>query len=135
MKVGVKAMMAFLLVGGLALSAQAGPAVDSDSDGTYDFADMCSANPNSPSPNFCDTDNDGYGNACDADLTQDEVVGGPDLGPVAAAFGTSGAPGFHAADTNCDGTVGGPDLGVFSAQFGGPPGPSGLPCASETPCP
>ena len=114
MKVGVKAtMMAFLLVGGLALSAQAGPAVDSDSDGTFDFADICSANANAPSPNACDTDNDGYGNQCDADFNQDEVVGAADLGSFGAAFGSSGAPCSIEQDLTGDGVVGAADFGLF----------------------
>lgn len=136
MKVGVLAtMMALLLAGGFALSAQAGPAPDMDSDGTPDVQDICKLNAMSPSPNFCDSDMDGYGNACDADITNDGLVGGPDLGPVSANFGMTGAPGFHPADTTCDGIVGGPDLGLFSQQFGGPPGPSGLSCAGTIPCP
>ena len=106
-----------------------------DSDGTLDLLDICMLDPTSPSPNFCDSDNDGYGNACDADNNNDGLVGGPDLGLFSATFGTTGVPGFTAADTNCDGTVGGPDLGVVSGSFGGPPGPSGLACAGTIPCP
>lgn len=137
MKVGVLAtMMALLLVGGFSLSAQAGPAPDMDSDGTVDVQDICKLNPTSPSPNACDTDTDGYGNACDADFNDDGTVGVPDFPTFSGAFGTTGAPCFHEADTNGDGTVGIPDFPTFSGSFGGPPGPSGLSCAGVTnPCP
>jgi hypothetical protein len=84
--------------------------------------------------NQCDTDGDGYGNACDFDINNDFVVGGPDFGCFTANFGKTGHP-LVACDINCDGVVGGPDFGLFTATFGGSVGPSGLVCAGTTPCP
>jgi hypothetical protein len=84
--------------------------------------------------NQCDTDGDGYGNACDFDINNDFVVGGPDFACFTANFGKTGHP-LVACDSNCDGTVGGPDFGLFTATFGQSVGPSGLSCARTTPCP
>lgn len=135
MKVGVLASMIAILVAGLPFAAIAGPALDMDSDGTLDSADFCKLNPNAPSPVGCDTDMDGYGNACDADYNNDGGVGAPDFPTFTGAFGSSGTPGFHVADHNCDGGVGAPDFPTFTGTFGGPPGPSGLSCAGTITCP
>ena len=97
--------------------------------------DICSSDPGVPSPNGCDADTDGYGNACDGDFTQDGLTGLPDFGAFGGAFGATGAPGTIAEDMNCDGTVGLPDFGLFGINFGaGTPGPSGLSCAGTVPC-
>jgi hypothetical protein len=136
MKVGVLAtMMAFLLVGGLSLSAQAGPAPDSDSDGTIDAQDFCSTNATAPSPCGLDADNDGYGNACDGDFNNDGVVNFVDITPFQTDF-QAGTDSGIGTDMNCDGVVNFVDITPFSAQFQqGTPGPSGLSCAGTVPCP
>ncbi|HEY5657832.1 MAG TPA: thrombospondin type 3 repeat-containing protein [Myxococcota bacterium] len=142
MKVGVLAIFtAFLLAAGLPLVAMAGPVDDVDSDGVPDNLDNCLTVPNGavdqPTGALaaqCDTDADGYGNACDPDVSNDGVVGGPDYGPITASFGGAGHP-SNSADVNCDGLVGGPDYGPVTANFGGNPGPSGLSCAGTVPCP
>jgi hypothetical protein len=111
--------------------------MDSDSDGTFDVLDICSADALSPSPCGLDSDNDGYGNRCDGDFNNDGVVNAvdsglylPDLGsgvPTAAGGGT---------DMNCDGVVNAVDSGLYLGQLGaGAPGPSGLSCAGTVPCP
>jgi hypothetical protein len=111
---------------------------DSDGDGVPDNLDNCvdvqNGPSDSPADQSCDTDQDGFGNVCDADFNNDGGVGCPDLGVYSAAFGSSGSPGFSVADTNCDGTVGGPDSALISIQFGGPPGPSGMYCAGSDGC-
>lgn len=134
MKVGVLAsMVAFLLIGGFSLAAQAGPAPDSDSDGTIDAQDFCSQNPMAPSPCAFDDDNDGYGNACDGDFTNDGATDGLDVAPFGAGLG-NGGPG--PTDMNCDSATDGLDVAPFGAQLGqGSPGPSGLACAGTIPCP
>jgi hypothetical protein len=138
MKVGVLAItMAFLIAVCLPLGAMAGTAPDQDNDTVPDAADNCLVIPNGAAEapnNQCDTDGDGYGNACDFDINQDNVIGGPDFGCFTANFGGSGHP-TVACDSNCDGTVGGPDFGLFTATFGTSVGPSGLSCAGTTPCP
>jgi len=132
MKVGVLSIMvSFLLAAGLPLAGMAGTATpDTDNDGIIDTLDNCVLKPNAGAA-FCDTDQDGYGNACDADTNNDGVVGVPDFGTFTASFGQAGA---LPADTNCDGTVGIPDFGTFTATFGTPVGPSGLSCAGTIPC-
>lgn len=136
MKVGVLATMtAFLLVGGLSLSAQAGPALDSDTDGTYDINDICSQNASVPSSCGFDADNNGIGNACDGDFNDDGVVDAFDVAPFTADLGV-GADSGIGSDMNCDGAVDAFDVSPFVAQLNqGVPGPSGLPCAGTSPCP
>ena len=62
--------------------AQAVPG-DADDDGVPDSQDNCIYIPNGPSAplnnNQLDTDGDGYGNACDADLDQSGFVDAVDL--------------------------------------------------------
>jgi hypothetical protein len=137
MKVGVLATMtAILLVGGLSLSAQAGPAPDSDSDGTIDIADFCSALASAPSPCGFDADQDGYGNACDGDFNNDGVTDATDAGPFIADLGAGTDSGIG-SDMNCDGVVDATDASPFIGQLSGSgvPGPSGLPCAGTVTCP
>jgi hypothetical protein len=121
--------------------AAAGANVHNDSDTVPDAVDNClTVNNGSPGEPVgalvaqCDTDRDGYGNACDPDINNDGVVGGPDYGPITASFGDTGHP-DNPADVNCDGVVGGPDYGPITSDFGGTPGPSGLSCAGTIPCP
>lgn len=132
MRIGVLAIaVAFLLP----LTAWAGPAADTDSDGTPDLADCCSTDPTVPSSYSCDIDMDGYCGPCDGDLNNDGAVDGFDLGP----FGADLSAGFDSgigSDQNCDGATDGFDLAPFGAQLGqGFPGPSGLPCQGTVPCP
>jgi hypothetical protein len=108
--------------------ALAGPLLgDADGDGVDDLLDNCLGVANSAQ---IDTDSDGCGNACDADYTQDGIVGSPDFGIMKAAFGKSiGQGGYNpSADVNADNIIGSPDFGFFKGQFGAagsPPGPAG----------
>jgi hypothetical protein len=137
MKVGVLAiLMAFLLAAGIPFAAMSGTAPDTDSDTVPDASDNCLLVPNGalqPNPQ-CDTDTDGYGNACDCDVNGDGVCGNPDYAPIGASFGQP-ASANPAADVNCDGVIGNPDYAPIGANFGGVPGPSGLSCAGTAPCP
>ena len=92
---------------------------DSDGDGVADFQDNCTQAANASQT---DSDGDGFGNACDADLNNSGFVDLVDLVMFKARFGSSDAD----ADFNGDGTVNLIDLVTFKALFGLPPGPSGL---------
>jgi hypothetical protein len=103
------------------------PPPDADSDGVPDTDDNCTEVPNGTTipdaggNSQLDSNGDGYGNACDADLNNDLVVNGLDVGPFVDQFGTSGPD----ADFNGDGVVNGLDVGPFVDMFGQAPGPSG----------
>jgi hypothetical protein len=121
-----------------ALASGAGPQIDTDGDGVFENPSLTSDNCISaanPNPSQRDDDEDGYGNSCDHDVTNDCVIGGPDLGAIFGAFGASsgnnwnGDPTRAAYDINQDNVVGGPDLGATFALFGGTPGPSSRTCA------
>ena len=94
-------------------------AVDSDGDGVSDDADNCTETSNADQR---DTDADGYGNLCDADLNNDLFVNAVDLGIFRARFFSADAD----ADFNGDGIVNVQDLGVLRNRFFAPPGPSGI---------
>lgn len=107
---------------------------DTDSDGVADSWDDCLLTANS---NQLDANQDGYGNACDADFNDDGTVDGPDWLQLASAFGaTIGNPGYATGlDTNGDGAIGAAELLFLGASFAGAPGPSGLACTGTIPCP
>jgi len=134
MKSGLTAAgIVLLLFLGVSYASFAGTAVDTDSDGVYNVLDNCKLIPNGP-PFDCDTDDDGYGNHCDADYNQDTLIGGPDFSTFSMGFAAMAA---GVTDHNCDGTTGGPDFGVFAMGFaamGLVPGSSGLHCAGMVPC-
>jgi hypothetical protein len=118
----------------LLLLAPAGAgAVDVDGDGVLDGADDCSELAN---PNQRDTDEDGFGNACDPDIDQNGVVGWPDRSAIEQAFGARvGDPGYDAdLDLDGDGVIGSYERTEVQRRLGLPPGPSGLACAGEIPC-
>ncbi len=95
------------------------PAADADGDGVPDASDNCTLTAN---PDQRDTNGDGFGNLCDADLNDDGTINAVDLGLFKTVFFTSNAD----ADFNGDGVVNVVDLGVMKAMFFGPPGPSGV---------
>jgi len=92
---------------------------DTDGDGVPDSRDNCVAVSNKEQ---LDTDGDGYGNACDADLNNDGFVNALDLSALRAQFGKRGVAG----DLNGDGLVNSLDVSRFSKLFGKAPGPSAL---------
>ena len=106
---------------------------DADGDGVCDALDDCTATPN---PTQLDSDLDGYGNACDADHTNDGLVGTADFTVLLGAFGCSvGDPDCGGGlDTDGDGLVGSSEFNLLRRSLGEAPGPSGLACAGSAPC-
>ena len=127
-------MLVSLLAFGFAMSATAGNVTDTDGDLVPDGFDNCDVVPNGPNQgsNQVDSDQDGYGNACDADYDNNNAVTATDFGPFIAALGTSNDP-----DTDHDGNgqTTALDFSVFLSQLTqGFPGTSGLACAGSIPC-
>ncbi len=111
------------------VSTTADIASDQDGDGTPDNLDNCilvANGPLIPDPGGNiqrDTDGDGYGNICDADLDQDLNTDLSDFSLFRIAFSTPGDPD---ADFDGDGKVDLNDFSLFRIMFSSPPGPSGL---------
>jgi hypothetical protein len=118
MKIRIRVIsVAVTLALSTALSAHAG---DLNGDLVDDAFDNCPDVPNGPNDlnNQVDTDNDGYGNSCDCDFDQDEILTGADFVLLYAAFNST----QELYDINGDGFVLGSDVNFCSHQFGGPPG-------------
>jgi hypothetical protein len=94
-------------------------ALDSDGDGVDDTLDNCSAVVNVDQR---DTDGDGFGNRCDPDLNNDNIVNTIDIVVFRRAFGTADP---H-ADFNGDQIVNTVDIVLFKPYFGRAPGPGAL---------
>jgi dienelactone hydrolase len=92
-------------------------ALDSDNDSVEDTQDNCTQIAN---PDQNDSNGDGYGNICDADLDNNGSVSFADLDLFRSAFGTNNP---H-ADLDGNGSVSFADLDIFRSLFGKPPGPS-----------
>jgi len=92
---------------------------DQDGDGVADEIDNCTLVPN---PDQRDTDGDGYGNLCDADLNGDGIVNFQDLAIFRQKFGSNDPN----ADFDGNGVVNFQDLARLRLQFLKAPGPSGL---------
>ncbi len=117
--IGTSSSANYVLVAGF----QAPP--DFDADQVKDFMDNCTLDPN---PGQLDTNMDGFGNICDADLDNDNIINFSDLGIMKDAFFSQ--PGDAEwnpdADLNGDDLVNFGDLGLLKFAFFGPPGPSGI---------
>jgi uncharacterized protein (DUF1800 family) len=109
---------ALLLALTLFFLSGAATAADSDGDGINDAIDNCSEVANADQR---DTDGDGFGNRCDADLNNDGGVNSLDIVLFRNQFGTVGPD----ADFNGDGGVNSLDIVIFRSYFGKPPGPAG----------
>ncbi|MEK6775296.1 MAG: dockerin type I domain-containing protein [bacterium] len=101
---------------------------DTDDDAVPDTQDNCIQAANGPKTPDAggnvqrDTDSDGYGNRCDADLNGDGITNSLDLGLFKLVFMGSDAN----SDLNGDGIVNSLDLGIVKNLFMLPPGPSGV---------
>jgi hypothetical protein len=112
-----------LLVVAVARPALADLLADTDGDGVADSADNCTLVAN---PSQCDSDGDGYGNHCDADLNNNGATNAFDTPLFRAQLGQpSVAPTYNIADLNCNGSVNAFDTPIFRSLLGSPPGPSG----------
>jgi hypothetical protein len=134
-------MLVSLFTFGFAMSANAGAVVDADSDLVPDAFDNCLTDPNGPADgsNQVDADQDGYGNACDADYDNDasHQVSLLDFGIFVACLG----PPPNSAPLCDHNGVNGVEILDFSTflRLLGPPsltGPSGVACAgnANVPC-
>lgn len=112
----------FTSLSGAFLSASA----DADFDGVLDVVDNCLLVANTEQT---DTDIDGFGNACDADVNNDCSVNFVDLGQMSDHFFTTPAsPNWDPLfDFNGDDVVNFTDLNLMRDSFFGLPGPSGQP--------
>ena len=92
---------------------------DTDADGYSDIEDNCIETAN---PTQSDDDDDGYGNACDADFNNDGAVGMDDVGALLRGLNTVNP----VMDLDEDGVVGLSDLLTTYYALGTVPGPSAL---------
>ena len=129
MSLAFAATFAFLFVVG---SSGAGPATanatDTDGDGIGDYWDNC---PTIANYGQTDSDSDQKGNACDADYTNDGIIGGPDFGVFLSTFGKNKTDAGYIDDVDCTGDdlIGGPEFGCFLTGFAaGTPGPGRTTC-------
>jgi hypothetical protein len=98
-------------------------ATDTDGDGMPDGQDNCILLAN---PSQCDSDGDGYGNRCDADLNNNGFANAQDTTLFRQQLGQpSVGPLYNKADINCNGAVNAQDTTLFRSLLGSPPGPSG----------
>ena len=109
---------------------------DVDGDGVTDTDDNCTGLFN---PSQYDSNGDGIGNLCDADITgpggiEDCMVNFLDLGQVKAAFFTDPAsPNWNSdADFDGDDVVNSQDLQIIRDSFFRAPGPSGVPSICDS---
>jgi len=90
----------------------------------------------------CDTDQDGYGNPCDADFDQNFTTNSIDFTNYFVPAFRLGFPGPRGTDMDCNGAGNSRDfVGYFVPKFkafpalgGAIPGPSGLQCAGQAGC-
>jgi hypothetical protein len=94
---------------------------DADGDLVADANDNCTLVPNADQR---DTNGDGIGNMCDADLTGDCTVNFADLGQLKSVFFSTNAD----ADFDGNGSVNFADVGIMKSAFFAAPGPSATGC-------
>ena len=111
---------------------------DDDGDGVCNAVDNCLYVANGPwdDSNQVDTDLDGFGNACDADLDNDGAASNTDVAAALESLDLAlGEAGYLAtADIDGDNVVEQDDIDIIQAASDAvaAPGPSGLACAEAT---
>jgi hypothetical protein len=107
---------------------------DQDADGVGDPEDNCLVVDNADQR---DTNLDGYGNLCDGDFDDDQVVSPSDFNLFKQAYLKGAGDPAYDPDIDLDGgdVVSPSDYSLFKAMYLGVPGPSGLGCAGSPPCP
>ena len=108
-----------LLISVLVLLPTISFAIDNDEDGIDNKQDNCIEIPNSDQR---DSNGDGFGNVCDADMDNNGTVSFADLNLFKSKFGTDDPD----ADFDSNGSVSFADLSIFKSLFGQSPGPSAL---------
>jgi arylsulfatase A-like enzyme len=114
-----------------------GEIADRDRDGVPNAVDACIDRPDGPlRPGAggrvqADADGDGFGDACDADVNGDGVVGHAEIMAIGRAFGAVLGDADYAAELDLDsnGVIAYGDWVTAARALGQPPGPSGLSCA------
>ncbi len=114
-----KLSLAIVLSASMSFGQAADLNADSDKDSIVDVIDNCVKVFN---PLQRDTDGDGFGNRCDADFDNNNIVDDRDIKSLLTRFKTDDPDG----DLDGNGTVDGADLEIAEALFKQPPGPSGF---------
>ena len=101
--------------------------VDSDGDGVFDSTDNCTDVPNADQ---IDTNGDGIGNRCDADVNNDCVINFVDIVAFTPNFGAIDGDANYDANLDIDssGALNFIDYIAYTSGFGGVPGPSANAC-------
>jgi hypothetical protein len=115
--VSLVAAAAALVSIAVAAPAPAQSRLDADGDGVLDGADNCRAVPNADQR---DTNRDGFGNACDPDLDDNDVVNRRDFELLRSFVGPRPPP---VADLDGDGKTDAADMKILQAYLGKAPGP------------
>lgn len=114
---------------------------DDDADGICDvpthLSDNCTALFN---PGQRDDDEDGYGNICDPDVTQDCAIGAPDISSTFATglsfpFPPWVPPSLGAYDVDENNAINTADINIIYSRSYETPGPSSRTCADCTATP
>lgn len=111
----------------VATLTNAGVILDDDGDRVPDGFDNCTLDANGPDDAYqqTDSDDDGFGNSCDCDFTQDGLIAGDDLLLLFGQFNTATGASTEVFDMSGDGFVLADDILLCFGLFGGPPGPAG----------
>ena len=107
------------LLGGIVYAAGDSVIIDADTDGVSDAIDNCTLVAN---PDQLDSDSDGFGNVCDADINNDCSTNYIDFVILSQQFQTTDKD----ADLNGDGIVNFEDVFLFTQRFLIIPGPSAM---------
>ncbi|MFK8032092.1 MAG: thrombospondin type 3 repeat-containing protein [Gammaproteobacteria bacterium] len=104
-----------------------GPSPDTDGDGVSDDVDNCTLVAN---PGQTDTNGDGIGNRCDADVNNDCIVNFIDISQFTPKFNSAVGDANYDEDFDIDnsGSLNFIDYIAFTGNFQMPPGPSANEC-------